>query len=161
MSQREDVLVHVGDLLTGAGVHPDPPAGVPAAVRSRMQALEPSDLPAVTYYPELDDVEPAHRVHEGGVPKLNPRLPVKRKLDIVVEHTAKAGSGTTADQELDPLCSWTVKALVGGDWTGVAMGAQELKTEFTPDVADEELFMAATTIRVYYTSRAGDPDLAN
>lgn len=154
MTQREQILAQVGALLNGAGK----PGGVPVAVRTRSTALNAeNDLPAITYYPAVDRVREVHgRAGEGVPAGYNPNLPVVRALDVDVECVAAGDGASPGDKLVDDLAAWVVAALVPADWSGLALGVAEVQTEFLYEVRERPVVLARVTMRIHYTTRAGD-----
>lgn len=156
MSKREQILAYIGTLLAVS-----PPAGI-VPVRSRAVALSSADLPAETYYPQTDKVLPVHREGEGARAGTRPTAIVRRQLFVAIECIAKAGTGTTPDEELDVMAAHVTGALsgTGADWKSVgAISAAEVETEFSFDVLDAPVALATVVFRVDYITQAGDPEV--
>lgn len=155
MTIREGVIQKAMALLTAGS----PPAGVE---RSRSEDLATADLPFINLFPDVDKVNPLHGKGEGAPSNQSPAFPVEHALDMVLECTAKASTGVTADQACDAMESWVIQKLCGGDWTGSeAIGATWILTTWKPGlVKDVAVFTAEVTVRVFFTTRAGDPTLA-
>ncbi len=161
MTRREAILDYVGTLLAAA-----PPVGV-VPLRARSKALESKDLPAESYYPKTDRVQPVHRVPgaegEGGVPAgTKAGDTVRRQLLIAVECAAKAGPGTSPDEQLDAMFIHVTKALagVGADWKTVgAISASEVETIFEFENLDVPVCLATHLFRIEYLTKAGDPEV--
>lgn len=129
------------------------PSGVPATVRGRHRNLTPDQLPALSLYPGPEDtVQPVH----------HSRSPImQRSLGIVIEAVAAASSGMTADQAVDPLCAWAVKALAGNLFGALATAALEVKTRFRYGVAGKTpVCLARVEFQIAYSSHVNDLERA-
>lgn len=144
-SIREQVLVAVMAALNGGGK----PAGVPAAERTRVIALEVSQLPSIVLVPRRESVDV-----QGG--RLGPL--VQRRLSVELEHRAAGGAGVPADQAADALLSWPVKALCGNTLGGLAIEIRESGTEWQYADGEAPFVLATQTFEVAYTTRVADAE---
>jgi len=149
MASRRDVILDAMVALLGTGTvngHAQP-AGLTVS-RQRTLPLDASQLPAQAVY--LIDEE----ISTG--PGRGPSRLARRKMRVCVEHRCVVT--TTADQDVDPLISWSVQALCANPQlaTGVH-DIQEMGTVW--DQTDSSLLGAARTMfLVDYLTAATDPD---
>lgn len=143
-SVREQVIAAVMTALnTGR------PGGVPATERTRMLALEASQLPSTVLVPRRESVQ-----FKGG--RWSPL--VERTLTVELEHRALGSAGVTPDQAADAQLSWPVKALCGNTLGGLAMEIRETGTEWGYSDEGQPGVLASQSFEIAYTTRVADAD---
>lgn len=151
MSSRRDVILDAMVALLGSATvnsHAQPASL--SVSRQRTLPLDPSQLPAQAVYVVDEEVATG--------PGRGPSRVARRKMRVCVEH--RCAVTTTADQDVDPLISWSVRALCASSQlaTGVH-DIQELGTVW--DQTDSALLGAARTMfLVDYVTAATDPGAA-
>lgn len=143
-SVREQVLQAVmAALNTGR------PAGVPAVERTRVIALEASQLPSTVLVPRRESVEKT-----GG--RFGPL--VSRRLSLELEHRAAGGASLPPDQAVDALLAWPVKALCASTLGGLAIEINESGTEWHYADGEAPFVLAVQTFEIAYTTRVSDAE---
>ena len=105
-SIREEIMqaivVHLGTV--------DRPDSVPAPVRTRLESLEPSQLPAITLFQGQEVADPTRderprRTSRGAV--------TRRALDVKFESVTRhiPGAATVCDTDADALIVWITNAM--------------------------------------------------
>jgi hypothetical protein len=135
----------------------DRPAGVPAPVRTRLESLEPSQLPAITLFQGQEIVDPTRdekprRTSRGAV--------IRRALDVKFESVTKhvPGAATVCDADADALIVWVTNAMssIGRVVTaayprGICHDPpDEVGTVFEYEQAKYPLCRATTIFRFHY-----------
>lgn len=133
------------------------PTGVPAPFRTRIDSPTPDQLPALTFYQEMEKVD-----HEReDRPDRRARGPlVRRSVLVHVEVLTKADATTEADKAADPLLAWASKALAtAGTLGGLANDPpDELGTVFAYEQKETSFCRATTSFMYEYQSSARNPE---
>ena len=114
------------------------PTGIPQATRMRVTAYEPDELPAITVYPEREEVSNING-RWGQV--------VQRTMSIRVDCRAIGG-----DDALDPLIVHVVGMLAGTTLGGLVQDIQERMTDWQFDEADALYGLASVGFEIRYTT---------
>jgi hypothetical protein len=130
------------------------PGGVPQTERSRTADYQPADLPAIVVYLMRDVHE---RVGGGSGPIYRSRV------TLFVECRASGTGSLRADQAVDPLYLWVVKALAGKrlpDGAGGFLNHDifEGDTTFAYEQGNVPHCLASTEMVVEYQRLRGDPE---
>jgi hypothetical protein len=134
------------------------PGGVPAPVRTRIDAPTEDQLPTLSIY-QIDE-----RVSEmlDARPGRARRGPIKRRqIDVSVEVLTQGGASAEPDKAADPLLSWASQAMAEADTFGGLADdvAQEIGTKFEYSTQGETSFCRATMLfRIEFQTLADDPE---
>lgn len=138
-----------------------PPAGIPATERSRTFAVDIAAQAAKSLILYLG-IDTASRI--GRPPATGPQGggTMQRELQFFVEACAKGTSSTTAEQEVDALCSHAVKRL--GEQISkplfylieeVSTGPPEL------DQHEHQYCLCRVEFKAHYVASASNPELSS
>lgn len=143
-SRREQILVAAAAALSAGGG----PAGLNVH-RQRALPIDQDKLPSTVVYAVRDTTE-----GKGG--SWTPL--VQRELQFMVECRT---TGEPADQQLDPLLTWTTQQLMlDPTFGGLAQELNEGDTEWDAVSSNKVLAAAAVTFRVKYQTQRDDPENA-
>lgn len=151
-SIRERIVANVIAAL-GAAATPDgysKPTGL-TVHRERTRPIETDSLPAILVYFEDD----APRDFD----KQQYRSPlVIRDLAVALQCRAQGSQSVSPDQALDPVLVWALKAGLADETFGtLALGAQELKTEWKSREGDVPVAAATLHFSIRYRTSRLDP----
>jgi hypothetical protein len=130
------------------------PAGVPAAQRTRLAALQVGELPSIIVFPLSEEPE-----IQGG----NRGPLVRATLTTAIECRGKGSATLRPDQAVDPLLAWVVKALGGRRLSDGAGGhlthpIKEGRTTWRYEFADDALCLATVELEVPYQHLVADAE---
>lgn len=151
-SKRDAILDAEVALLGGASVGSHTKPASLTSSRHRTFPIDPSQLPHQAVYAVQEEI--VSRVARG----MDNQTLVKRRLQFCVESRCVVG-GSTPDQALDPILSWTVQAVCSNQQLVTGMhDIEELGTVWDQVENDYALAAARQMFAVIYVTAGNDPD---
>jgi hypothetical protein len=119
--------------------------------RQRTRPIETDSLPAIMVYFQDDAPQPFDKQ------KFRSPL-VERSLAIALQCRAQGSPSISPDQALDPVLVWAVMGgFVDETFGGLALGAEEIRTEWKSREADAPIAAATLHFSIRYRTTRLDP----
>lgn len=148
-SRRDTILAAIATALAASTVGAfTKPSGL-VVTRFRSRPTDGTTALSVAVYP---GAETSSRVGQNRGPLTQHRLAVRLECRAVV------GSGSTADQALDPLLCWTVQSLFADESLGgYASAIEETACQWDVEEAEQTYAVAWKDVTVTFAALANDP----